>query len=156
VVGDGTPFPPYHRDPQLHYHSTTHPGAYLPHVWLERNQTRLSTLDLARGGRFSLLTGIGGRHWIEAATRVDNELEIDIAAYCIGLRQEHDDVLGQWTRYREVRDHGCVLVRPDGYIAWRSRDGAVDPTGDLRRAMSQLLARDEVTTLGTHRNRHQG
>jgi len=47
VISDGTAFPAYTRDPDLYYHPTTHPGAYLPHVWLERDRQRISTIDLA-------------------------------------------------------------------------------------------------------------
>ncbi|MBV8521698.1 MAG: 2,4-dichlorophenol 6-monooxygenase, partial [Acetobacteraceae bacterium] len=30
VVSDGTPAPPWTRDPELYYHPTTWPGAHLP------------------------------------------------------------------------------------------------------------------------------
>lgn len=141
VVSDGTPFPPYDRDPELHYHPTTHPGAYLPHVWLERDRQRVSTLDLARGGRFALLTGVGGQAWLEAAKRVGDEFGVEIAGQTIGMRQENDDVFGEWTRRREVDDHGCILVRPDGYIGWRSQHGVEDAAAALRGAVARILHR---------------
>jgi hypothetical protein len=34
-----------------------------------------------------------------------------------------------------------VLVRPDGFIAWRSKSASDDPAAALRRAMSQILGR---------------
>ena len=55
------------------------------------------------------------------------------------MRQEYDDVLGEWTRRREVDDHGCVLVRPDRYIAWRSASRVKDPAGELRAVFKRLL-----------------
>lgn len=141
VVSDGTPFPAYARDPELHYHPTTHPGAHLPHVWLEHGTQRISTIDLAGNDGFALLTGIGGQPWLDAASTVGRELGVKIAGHSVGLRQPYDDVLGEWTRKREVRDHGCILVRPDGYVAWRSRDGVADAAGALRDVMSRILAR---------------
>ena len=47
VVGDGSPEPEFEQDAELHYHSTTWPGARLPHVWLfDANGAKHSTLDL--------------------------------------------------------------------------------------------------------------
>src|SRR2546422_5763054 len=56
VVRDGTARPAPTRDPELYYHPSTFPGAYLPHAWVQRGQERLSTLDLVGHGRFTLLT----------------------------------------------------------------------------------------------------
>lgn len=120
VVSDGTPPPAYDRDPDLFYHPTTHPGAYLPHVWLERGRQVLSTLDACDYGRFTLMTGIGGDDWRPVARSISAETGVEIAVVSIGLRQELDDPMGEWVRIRGVPDHGCVLVRPDRHVAWRS------------------------------------
>jgi 2,4-dichlorophenol 6-monooxygenase len=139
VVGDGTPFPSYTRDPDLYYHPTTHPGASLPHVWLERDRKKVSTIDLAGQDAFSVITGIGGGDWIAAAQELSAELGIPIKGYSVGMRQDYDDVLGEWTRLREIDDHGCLLVRPDRFIAWRSRSRVSNPREALKSAMRQIL-----------------
>lgn len=139
LVSDGTPFPPYTRDPDLYYHPTTHPGASLPHVWLERGKHKISTIDLAGQGGFSVITGIGGQDWIAAAQELSTELGLPIKAYSVGLRQEYDDVLGEWTRQREIEDHGCLLVRPDRFIAWRSRSRVANPKQVLKSVLQQIL-----------------
>jgi hypothetical protein len=36
---------------------------------------------------------------------------------------------------------GAVLVRPDGYVAWRSPSGSAQPLDDLRRVMRTLGVR---------------
>ncbi|MET4204458.1 MULTISPECIES: FAD-dependent monooxygenase [unclassified Bradyrhizobium] len=141
VVSDGTPFPAYDRDPELHYHPTTHPGAYLPHVWLEHEGRKLSTLDLTRSGRFALITGIGGDAWIKASQEASGELGVEIASYKIGPRQTYNDPLGEWTRRREIEDTGCILVRPDGYVGWRSMKEGAAPTSELRKALKAILDR---------------
>jgi 2,4-dichlorophenol 6-monooxygenase len=142
VVTDGQPEPAFGKDRELHYQPTTWPGARLPHVWLYDDRgARVSSLDLAGQGRFTLFTGIGGRGWVDAAKTVGTELGIDIAAHVIGPRQRWQDFTGDWARAREVRDAGVVLTRPDQHVAWRSEAMAADPAAELRRVLTQILAR---------------
>ncbi|GHB51298.1 2,4-dichlorophenol 6-monooxygenase [Streptomyces viridiviolaceus] len=141
VIDDGTPYPPFEHDPELYYHPTTHPGACLPHAWLQHGTDRVSTLDLAGGGRFSLITGIGGEPWLRAAKKAAAEYGIALPVHSIGARCTYEDVLGDWARLREVGDRGCLLVRPDRHIAWRSHDLPTDPEQELRRALDGILAR---------------
>jgi 2,4-dichlorophenol 6-monooxygenase len=139
VADDGTPFTEHERDPDLHYQPSTHPGCPLPHVWLEQQQQRTSTLDLCAYDRFTLLIGTGGAAWEEAADTVGREVGVPITPYRVALGQTHNDVLGAWMRRREVLDRGCVLVRPDRFVGWRSHDLTDDPTVSLRTAVRQIL-----------------
>jgi len=141
VVGDGTPFPGFTRDADLYYEPTTHPGAPLPHVWLERGTEQLSTLDLCAYDRFTLLLGVGGARWAEAASPVSDRLGVQVAPVVVGLGQTNNDALGQWTRRREVADDGCLLVRPDRIVAWRSASGVADPEQALGTALARILGR---------------
>ncbi|MFE5852993.1 FAD-dependent monooxygenase [Streptomyces sp. NPDC056500] len=140
VIDDGSPYPPFTRDPELYYHPTTHPGAYLPHAWLQHGTERVSTLDLAGGGTFSLITGIGGEPWLDAAQKLAVEYGIELPAHRVGVRCDYDDVLGDWARLREITERGCLLIRPDRHIAWRSHDLTTDPEQQLRAALDQILA----------------
>ncbi len=139
VVDDGMPFPQYTQDPELHYHPTTHPGAALPHAWLGRGTHDISTVDLCAYDRFTLLVGADGADWELAAVKIGDELGVEIRPFAVALGQEHNDVLGTWTRSREVTDRGCVLVRPDHFVAWRSHDRVADPVEALRATMHQVL-----------------
>ncbi len=141
VNDDGTPFPPYERDAELYYRPTTHPGAHLPHVWLERDRCEVSTLDLCAYDRFTLITGIGGDDWGEAARQVSRATGVPVHPVVVGLGQVNNDVLGTWTRLREVDDGGCVLVRPDRTVAWRSAGGRADATTVLGEVMETILGR---------------
>jgi 2,4-dichlorophenol 6-monooxygenase len=141
VVPDGTAEPAFSRDPELYYHPTTWPGARLPHVWLGRAGHPVSTLDLAGKGRFCLLTGIAGEAWAEAAAKAAAELGVELVAHVIGPGREHTDLYDDWARAREVDEAGCVLVRPDGYVAWRSAALPDDPADALRQVLGQVLAR---------------
>ena len=56
------------RDRQLHLQATTRPGAKLPHAWLVGDDgRRVSTLDVTGKGKFTLVTGLSGQAWVEAA-----------------------------------------------------------------------------------------
>jgi 2,4-dichlorophenol 6-monooxygenase len=141
VVSNGSPFPSYERDPDLYYHPTTHPGAPLPHVWLQRGTEDISTLDLCRYDRFTLIIGIAGSAWADAAARVSREAGVSIEPVAVGLGQLNNDVLGAWSRLREIGDDGCLLLRPDRIIAWRCPRGVSDPAGALREAVTKILGR---------------
>ncbi|KAF5962366.1 2,4-dichlorophenol 6-monooxygenase [Fusarium bulbicola] len=141
VVDDGTPFPEYDQDPVLFYHPTTHPGAYVPHAWIELNQKRISVLDNFEHGSFGLVVGIGGKPWEEAAAVVSKELGVKLPVYFVGQGCTCADVLAEWTNRREISDRGALLVRPDRHIGWRSFDRPQDPTVALRSALQQVLSR---------------
>lgn len=138
VVPDGTPEPVYIRDQELYYRPTTWPGARLPHCWLEYAGRTVSTLDLVGKGRFTLLTGIGGEAWKEAAAEVSARTGVEIACFVIGPGREALDLYDDWARLREVGESGCVLVRPDAHVGWRQAE-SYDCTTELAKAMNVIL-----------------
>lgn len=141
VVTDGEPEPEFERDRELHYQPTTWPGARVPHAWVWSDaHGKASTLDLVGKGRFTVLTGIGGEGWVEAAEAVSRELGIEMVARVIGPRQEWTDPAFEWANLREVRDSGIVLVRPDQHVCWRRQTVADDPIAELSRVMKSILA----------------
>lgn len=143
VLADGSEEPAYTRDRELYYHPTTWPGAHLPHAWLHDTAGRkLSTLDLCGQGRLTLLTGHGGDAWCRAAETLGRELGIDLAVRRIGLGLDYEDSYGDWARLREIDEAGCLLVRPDQHVAWRSQGAAADAEAVLLGAVRAVLARD--------------
>lgn len=143
VVTDEQMEPAFDLDAELHYQPTTWPGARLPHVWVfDRDSgAEVSSLDLCGKGMFTVLTGIGGEAWIEAAATVGAELGLKVTTHVIGPRQPHVDHVGDWARASEISDTGCLLVRPDQHVGWRAADMTSDPEGDLRRVLKTILAR---------------
>jgi 2,4-dichlorophenol 6-monooxygenase len=142
IASDGQPEPAFTNDRELHFEQTTWPGARLPHAWLFGDGNRkASTLDLCGHGRFAILTGIGGKAWVEAAAAISAELGLPLDSHVIGPRQQWQDHYGDWARAREVDDAGVVLVRPDHHVAWRSKGMAADPAGELRRVLKTILDR---------------
>ncbi|KAK3648785.1 hypothetical protein LTR56_007225 [Elasticomyces elasticus] len=141
--GDLTPT--FDTDPLEYYHATTYPGARLPHVWLSRTvpSKAVSTVDLAGGGRFALFTGIGGDGWRAAARRIEKEMKIQIGTFQIGFGQEWEDRYMRWEKLRGVEESGCVLVRPDRFVAWRSLCSTEHSEADLVAALTIVLSRGE-------------
>jgi 2,4-dichlorophenol 6-monooxygenase len=142
VMPDGTPEPAYERDPELYYHATTWPGARLPHVWVNLGDRKVSTKDLVGQGRFTVLTGVGGEAWAEAARQAGEEFGLRIDCVTIGPEGcDAYDIFADWYYASEVEEDGCVLVRPDSYVGWRSKEMPDDAAGALRGAMARILSR---------------
>ena len=143
VVTDGQIEPAFTLDADLHYQPTTWPGARLPHTWVYRRDTgaEVSTLDLCGHGRFTLLTGLGGEAWLQAAAEVSQDLGLKIVTHVIGPRQTYIDHSGDWARASEIRDSGCLLVRPDQHVCWRSETVSPTAKAELMRVMRTILGR---------------
>ncbi len=136
----------WRRDPGLYLQETTRPGAKIPHAWLvNRLGKRVSTLDVTGKGKFSLVTGLAGEAWRMAVEVLDRPyLRLVVTGEGDTL-----DPYFEWQRKREVDEAGCVLVRPDGYVAWRSIEPVHDPAVAerlLRVALDRVLARAGCTT----------
>lgn len=122
---------------------STYPGYHLPHIWLAASgrTPRVSTLDLVGHGRFTLLTGLGGQCWLDAAKELSGRNGLpDIAAYSIGFHCDFMDCYRDWQRIRGVEEEGVVLVRPDHFVAWRHAGASPDALSLLKEALAKVLA----------------
>ena len=144
VVPDATPTP--ERDPlgQV-YVPTTRPGHRLPHAWVERAGTRLSTLDLVRPGRFLLIIGDAGQAWREAAQRLASRAGLPLDVVEISDTGEVRDLAHDWLHLRDIAADGALLVRPDQHVGFRSRSAAAAPRAALSAAFARILQRDLAT-----------
>jgi 2,4-dichlorophenol 6-monooxygenase len=140
IAPDGTDVPTPPRDPELYYTPSTRPGGRLPHAWLQVGTDTVSTLDICSSDELTLIVGIGGEPWIRAAEKTAADLGVRLSTRAVGYRQPYDDVCGDWGRLSGIDDDGCLLVRPDRHIAWRSARLPDDPAGELHRVLLQVLA----------------
>lgn len=140
VVSDGSTKAPPTRDPELYYVPSTVPGSPLPHVWVGDARHKYSTLDLAPSTRFTVVTGIAGQPWVDAARKVAADLKIPLEAVVIGPGR-HEDLYYDWARAREIDEDGALLVRPDKIIAWRSMGPVKNPTATLTDVLTRVLSR---------------
>jgi hypothetical protein len=141
VVPDGTAALNV-ADPVVEYSPSARPGGRAPHVWLERSDQRVSTLDLCEK-HLVLLAGPDGRAWAwrRAAADIATWSQVPHVAYAIGAGgdlMDHDDA---WTRAYGVTARGAVLVRPDGHVAWRCQTGVGAARGVLQETLARVLDR---------------
>ncbi|KAH6844521.1 FAD binding domain-containing protein [Chaetomium sp. MPI-CAGE-AT-0009] len=121
---------------------STYPGMRLPHAWINTRVPgkQFSTIDLAGHGEYCLITGPGGEAWKEAVNQVAKAVNVPIKSYSIGWKEDYEDVYFDWEKRREVEEDGCVLVRPDRFVAWRSKSLSEDPRGKLETVMRKVLS----------------
>lgn len=118
------------------------PGTRAPHLWVTRRGERVSTLDLYER-RFVLLTGVeGGAAWHEAGGRAARRLGVPLDRYRLGAEGGADLVTepgADWAAAHSAGRDGAVLVRPDGFVAWRATGAHRDPEAELTDVLRQVL-----------------
>jgi 2-polyprenyl-6-methoxyphenol hydroxylase-like FAD-dependent oxidoreductase len=127
--GDEAPASVTHEHPR---ESKGRPGSRAPHVWIDRGGEPTSTLDLFRGA-FVLLAGQQAQAWVDAAATVGPEFD--------GLSMETHVIGADVAAAHGITASGASLVRPDGFIAWRSPSAGADPAGELGRTLAAILDR---------------
>ena len=117
------------------------PGSRAPHFWIEKDAhltslgagQRISTLDLFGRG-FVLLTTRGGAAWVDASRAAARQIQgLDFDAHVIPS-PEFASAYG-------LGDNGAVIVRPDGFVAWRSKAITSDPERTVASALTTVLMR---------------
>jgi putative polyketide hydroxylase len=112
---------------------TGQPGLRAPHVWLRRNGTQLSTLDLF-GETWCLLAA---GDWAAAAKTAATELGVPVAFHHVNV--DLDDPDGRFAAAYGIGDTGASLVRPDGFVAWRNTTLPADADRVLTEALARLI-----------------
>lgn len=114
VTPDGSDAPEP-ADALADYEPTARPGHRAPHLWLERDGKRCSTLDLW-GEWFTLVVGQAGKEVAEASVR---GIEAPLRCHVIGERTD-SPIPSTTSLTYGIGTDGAVLVRPDGHVAWRT------------------------------------
>ena len=129
--------PPQSGDPVSQYLPSTTPGSRMPHVWLQADDERVSTLDLVDYGRLLVI----GTPSADAQAAVE---ALDSAGYPIdlavvgdgGTHQPADDA------YAELFGEAVLLIRPDGHIA--ARFSAAQAGADLGGTVMTLFPKRQM------------
>jgi putative polyketide hydroxylase len=119
------------------------PGERAPHAWVRRQSDRLSMIDLYTQG-FTLVIGpdadgeLSGTANLQVI-RVGTDV-VAIDNHAIESDEVIDGTNALLVLYG-ISAKGMVLVRPDGFVAWRSRDGV---EADPRAALQRVLASGQI------------
>ncbi|MFF2324630.1 MULTISPECIES: FAD-dependent oxidoreductase [unclassified Streptomyces] len=117
------------------------PGSRAPHLWVRQAGERKSTLDLYER-TLVLLTDGDDAVWRQAAARVADRLSVRLPAYGIGPGADLEPEDGaDWAEIHGTTSQGAVLVRPDGFVAWRSTGSVADAETTLQEVLTSLLHR---------------
>lgn len=115
IIDDHTPAPKP-ANPVGEYLPVARPGHRAPHLWLD---PETSTLDLF-GRSFVALTDPAGKPGLDHAADIARATRIPLSVHAVDAPGWHD-LYG-------VGAGGVVLVRPDGYVAWRSTTPPATPS----------------------------
>ncbi|KAM0541726.1 hypothetical protein ACHAPJ_013131 [Fusarium lateritium] len=96
---------------------TAIPGSRFPHSYIEDvvSGKTISTIDLIKTN-FVLITVTSESPWIAAATKTPVELDV----YALDATSSpYRDAVGDVAKRCRLKPEEAILVRPDGFIAWR-------------------------------------
>ncbi|MGW0709057.1 FAD-dependent oxidoreductase [Streptomyces sp. NPDC002643] len=135
VVGiePGTPVVPDALD------LTGAPGSRAPHLWVRHRGERISTLDLYETSLVLLSDAGEPGGWHEAAARLAERTPVPVVSYRMGAELTPEDG-ADWAGRHGVERGGAVLVRPDGFVAWRSPDAVADAESTLRQVLMAVTS----------------
>ena len=121
--------PQLHEDP---HGSRGRPGTRAPHLWIQHDGRRVSTLDLIGSG-FVVIVGPDGTAWAEAGRLAAETTGAEVTVQQLGPEVAEAYGLGP---------AGASLVRPDGFVAWRAPTAPPDPAGALTQALQKVLMKE--------------
>lgn len=137
ILGAGAELPPAQRPDQW----AGQPGTRAPHLWITVDDEERSTLDLFRHDWVLLSED---DRWAWAVSAAAETLDIPVTFVHLGVGVKLLEPKAFHNAYG-VAANGASLVRPDGYIAWRSVTAPPDPTQALRAALSAVAAPTRIT-----------
>jgi putative polyketide hydroxylase len=115
---------------------TGQPGTRAPHMAITLDGREISTIDLY-GRRWVLLAGANAAAWVSSAERVAQRLDVPLDAYRFGVEL----VGAEGVATHEIGTDGALLVRPDGFVAWRTQAAVEDSERKLEHVLSHILCR---------------
>ncbi|HVQ16235.1 MAG TPA: FAD-dependent monooxygenase, partial [Vicinamibacterales bacterium] len=117
---------------------TGRPGSRAPHVVVEHAGERVSTIDLF-ANQWVLAYGPKGRLWPELLNRSKASL-LGVDARGFDPAGDLRDVDGRAVAAYGIDDDGALLIRPDGFVAWRRRNASGEALRDLDAALERVPA----------------
>ncbi|GIM92620.1 FAD-dependent monooxygenase [Paractinoplanes toevensis] len=119
------------------------PGSRVPHVWLTRDGHPISSVDLA-GPEFALIGGAEAADWIPELVADARRAGIPLAAYPLAADGGTVTDPGEaFASAAGITARGAVLVRPDGFVCWRTEDRPAEGPAQVLAAVTGHQLPDE-------------
>ncbi|EED22862.1 monooxygenase, putative [Talaromyces stipitatus ATCC 10500] len=127
--------------PSLLHSLDGRPGSRAPHVWVEKDGKTISTLDLLGKGFVLLIGNEGKGAWTEALETVKLKFkDLELIGYCVGPNGKIIVKRSkEWEIAAGISSNGALLVRPDGFVAWRQRKIPTEVQAELERVIRKIL-----------------
>jgi 2-polyprenyl-6-methoxyphenol hydroxylase-like FAD-dependent oxidoreductase len=111
------------------------PGSRAPHYLLTHGGAEVSTLDLF-GRNFVLFTGTGAQAWRESGEAAARDLGVGLDLHTVDASADPE---GNFAESYGITPTGAVLVRPDGFVAWRATTDADAEPHSISTVLAALL-----------------
>jgi tetracenomycin A2 monooxygenase-dioxygenase len=121
------------------------PGSRAPHFVVTDRGAPISSIDLF-ADRWVLISGPSGNGWSDCVQRSSSARVLGVVWHGMQPAGDLQDVAHRFSTAYGVGTDGAVLIRPDGFIAWRHATG-VDGAA-LDAALERLWIRTAVSTGG--------
>jgi putative polyketide hydroxylase len=115
------------------------PGTRAPHATVTAARRARSILDLF-GSDFTLVVGRDGASWRRAAGAVAARLQLPLTL--LQLDSELEDASGQLQERYRLGTEAAVLIRPDGFVAWRCEHANADSERAFERVLERILGKE--------------
>jgi len=140
-VDDGTGADDLFEDPRA---PSGRPGSRAPHLVVTHRGARVSTIDLF-SDRWVLVSGPGGNDWSNGVRRSSAARVLGVEWHGIQPAGDLEDAADRFSTAYGVGGDGAVLIRPDGFIAWRHATAA-DGAKSMDQALERLWIRTPANT----------
>jgi hypothetical protein len=117
------------------YHASTLPGHHLLHARLEKNGESKGTRDLLKNDKVVIFANDDAWRGLKRYSEMVQVVVIGDA------EDQWKDIEGMWQEIQGVSATGAVIVRPDGIVCWRWKDGAFLNTKDLNQQFGVVIQR---------------
>ena len=78
--------------------------------------------------------------WIAAARSASDQFkDLEMQAFCVGT--DLDDPEDRFAEAYGISSAGASLIRPDGFVTWRSTALAASPAAAIQAALAESLGR---------------
>ncbi|KAJ3506581.1 hypothetical protein NM208_g16059 [Fusarium decemcellulare] len=129
VIGAGDDLPPAKRPDEWNGQA----GTRAPHISMRRGEDTISSLDLFCQGWVLISKD---ESWKAVLKDAGEATGVECSFVQVG--NEVDEVKrGEFGESFGVDDTGAVLVRPDGYIAWKMASESEDRSASLKEALGK-------------------